>query len=49
MKKAMEDPELVKRAKDIGLDLVFMSSAEYGKFLIEQDDWVRPLIPLYRK
>lgn len=49
MKKAMEDPEHVKRAKDIGLDLVFMSAAEYGRFLAEQDDWVRPLIPLYRK
>jgi tripartite-type tricarboxylate transporter receptor subunit TctC len=49
MKKGMEDPEHVKRAKDIGLDLVYMSTAEYGKFLTEQDDWVRPLIPLYRK
>ncbi len=49
MKRAMEDPEHVKRAKDIGLDLVFMSAEEYGKFLTEQDDWARPLISLYRK
>jgi len=49
MKKAMEDPEHIKRAKDIGLELNFMSGEEYGKFLEEQDEWVRPLIALYRK
>jgi len=49
MKKAMEDPEHIKRAKDIGLELKWMSGEEYGKFLAEQDEWVRPLIALYRK
>jgi hypothetical protein len=45
----MEDAEHVKRAKDIGLALKLMSAAEYSKFLEEQDEWVKPLISLYRK
>jgi tripartite-type tricarboxylate transporter receptor subunit TctC len=45
----MDDPEHVKRAKDIGLELKWMSGEEYGKFLQEQDEWMRPLIALYRK
>lgn len=49
MKKAMEDPEHIKRAKDIGLELKRMSGEEYGRFLQEQDGWVPPPIALYRK
>jgi len=49
MKKAMEDPEHIKRAKDIGLELKRMSGEEYGRFLQEQDERVPPPIALYRK
>jgi Tripartite tricarboxylate transporter family receptor len=48
-RKPMEDAGHVKRVKDIGLALKLMSAAEYGKFLEEQDEWVKPLISLYRK
>jgi tripartite-type tricarboxylate transporter receptor subunit TctC len=49
MKKAMEDPEHIKWAKGIGLKPKRMKGEEYGRFLQEQDEWVRPLIALYRK
>ena len=45
----LERHPLAKRAKDIGLELKWMSGEEYGRFLQEQDEWVRPLIALYRK
>ncbi len=33
MEKAIEDPEHIKRAKEIGLELKWMSGEEYGRFL----------------
>lgn len=49
IKKAMEDPDHVKRMKDAGLTLRFMGIEEYTKFIDSQNDRAKQLIGLYRK
>jgi tripartite-type tricarboxylate transporter receptor subunit TctC len=48
IKKAMEDPDHVKRMKDAGLTLKFMGAEEYAQFLEAQNTRARDLIKLYR-
>lgn len=49
IKKAMEDPDHVKRMTDAGLTLKFMGSEDYAKFLEAENARARSLIELYRK
>jgi tripartite-type tricarboxylate transporter receptor subunit TctC len=49
IKKAMEDPDHVKRMKDAGLTLRFMEIEEYAKFIEGQNERAKQLIELYRK
>ncbi len=49
IKKAMEDPEHIERAKNAGLILKFMGIEEYTRFLEEQNTRVKELIKFYRK
>ena len=49
IKKAMDDPEHVKRMQEAGLTLKFMGIEEYGKFLESQNERAKQLIALYRK
>jgi tripartite-type tricarboxylate transporter receptor subunit TctC len=48
IKKAMDDPEHLKRMKDAGLTLKFMPVDEYIQFLEEQNNRAKDLIKLYR-
>ncbi len=48
IKKAMDDPDHVKRMKDAGLTLKFMGVEEYARFLDAQNSRARDLIKLYR-
>jgi tripartite-type tricarboxylate transporter receptor subunit TctC len=49
IKKAMDDPDHVKRMKEAGLSLKFMGVDEYAKFMETQNDRAKELISLYRK
>jgi tripartite-type tricarboxylate transporter receptor subunit TctC len=49
IKKAMDDPDHVKRMKDAGLSLKFMAIDEYAKFIESQNDRAKQLIGMYRK
>jgi tripartite-type tricarboxylate transporter receptor subunit TctC len=49
IKKAMEDPDHVKRMQEAGLTLKFMGIEEYGKFLEAQNERAKQLIAMYRK
>jgi tripartite-type tricarboxylate transporter receptor subunit TctC len=49
IKKAMDDPDHVKRMSDAGLTLKFMAVEEYAKFLESQNERAKDLINLYRK
>ena len=49
IKKAMDDPDHVKRMKDAGLTLKFMGVEEYAKFMETQNERAKQLISLYRK
>jgi len=49
IKKAMDDPDHVKRMKDAGLTLKFMGTQEYSQFLEVQNNRAKDLIKLYRK
>lgn len=49
IKKAMEDPDHVKRMKDAGLTLRFMGVEEYSQFIEAQNERAKQLISLYRK
>jgi tripartite-type tricarboxylate transporter receptor subunit TctC len=49
IKKAMDDPDHVKRMKESGLALKFMGVEEYAKFLESQNERAKNLIGLYRK
>ena len=49
IKKAMDDPEHVKRMADAGLTLKFMGVDEFGQFLESQNERAKQLIELYRK
>ena len=49
IKKAMEDPDHVKRMQEAGLTLKFMGVEEYGKFLEAQNERAKQLIAMYRK
>jgi tripartite-type tricarboxylate transporter receptor subunit TctC len=49
IKKAMDDPDHVKRMKESGLALKFMGVEEYSKFLEAQNERAKDLIGLYRK
>lgn len=49
IKKAMEDPEHVERAKKAGLLCRYMDSEEYTRFLEVQNRRVPELIKMYRK
>ena len=48
IRKAMEDPEHIKRMKDAGLTLKFMGIDEYNQFLETQNNRAKELIKLYR-
>ena len=48
IKKAMDDPDHLKRMKDAGLTLKFMGIEEYSQFLEAQNSRARELIKLYR-
>ncbi len=49
IKKAMDDPEHIKRMKDAGLTLKFMGAEEYAQFLEVQNSRAKDLIKLYRQ
>jgi tripartite-type tricarboxylate transporter receptor subunit TctC len=49
IQKAMDDPDHVKRMKDAGLSLKYMSIDEYAKFIEAQNERAKQLIGLYRK
>ncbi len=49
IKKAMDDPDHVKRMKDSGLTLKFLAIEEYGKFIESQNERAKQLIGMYRK
>ena len=49
IRKAMDDPEHVKRMADAGLSLKFMGIEEFGKFLDGQNERAKQLIAEYRK
>jgi tripartite-type tricarboxylate transporter receptor subunit TctC len=49
IKKAMDDPDHVKRMKDAGLTLKFMDADEYARFLEAQNTRAKDLIKLYRQ
>ncbi len=49
IKKAMADPEHVKRMTESGLTLKFMGVEEYGKFIDAQNERAKQLIGMYRK
>ena len=49
IKKAMDDPDHVKRMKASGLALKFMGVDDFAKFLESQNERAKDLIGLYRK
>ncbi len=49
IKKAMDDPDHVKRMKESGLALKFMGVDDFAKFLESQNERAKDLIGLYRK
>jgi putative tricarboxylic transport membrane protein len=49
IKKAMADPDHVKRMEAAGLTLKFMGIEEYGKFLERENARAKTLVELYRK
>jgi tripartite-type tricarboxylate transporter receptor subunit TctC len=49
IKKAMENPDHVKRMEQAGLTLRFMAPPEYAKFLEHENARAQSLIELYRK
>jgi len=49
IKKAMQDPDHIKRMKEAGLNLKFMGIDEYTKFMEVQNERAKELISLYRK
>jgi tripartite-type tricarboxylate transporter receptor subunit TctC len=49
IKKAMEDPEHVKRMKDAGLTLRFLGAEDYTRFLEGENARAIELIKIYRK
>ena len=49
IRKAMDDPDHVKRMKEAGLTLKFMGVEEYTKFIESQNERAKDLIGLYRK
>jgi tripartite-type tricarboxylate transporter receptor subunit TctC len=49
LKKAMDDPDHVKRMKESGLALKFMGVDDFAKFLETQNERAKDLIGLYRK
>ena len=49
LKKAMDDPDHVKRMKESGLALKFMGVDYFAKFLETQNERAKDLIGLYRK
>ena len=49
IKKAMEDPDHVRRMREAGLTLRFMGIEEYTKFIESQNERAKPLIGMYRK
>jgi tripartite-type tricarboxylate transporter receptor subunit TctC len=49
IKKAMDDPDHVKRMKEAGLTLKFMGVEDYAKFMETQNERAKELIQLYRK
>jgi len=49
LKKAMDDPDHVKRMKESGLALKFMGVEDFAKFLESQNERAKDLIGLYRK
>ncbi len=49
IKKAMDDPDHIKRMNEAGLTLKFMGVEEFGKFLDAQNERAKQLIALYRK
>jgi tripartite-type tricarboxylate transporter receptor subunit TctC len=49
IKKAMDDPDHVKRMKESGLALKFMGIDDFAKFLESQNERAKDLIGLYRK
>lgn len=49
IRKAMEDPDHVKRMTEAGLTLRFMGTDDYNRFLEQQNTRARSLIELYRK
>jgi tripartite-type tricarboxylate transporter receptor subunit TctC len=48
-KKAMEDPEHIKRMEQAGLAIKPMVGSEYGKFLRDLQEKAKPLVELSRK
>ena len=49
IKKAMDDPDHIKRMKDAGLTLKFMGVEEYSRFLDVENNRAKDLIKLYRQ
>ena len=49
IKKAMDDPDHIKRMAEAGLTLKFMGVEEFSKFLDGQNERAKQLISMYRK
>jgi len=49
LRKAMEDPDHVRRMKEVGLSVKFMGSEEFTGFIGREEARAKSLIDLYRK
>jgi tripartite-type tricarboxylate transporter receptor subunit TctC len=49
IKKAMADPDHVKRMKESGLTLKYLGIEDYAKFIGTQNERAKQLIGMYRK
>ena len=43
-KKCMEDPDFKKKAEELSVELKYMNSADFGKFLLAEDDRYKNLM-----
>ena len=43
-KKCMEDPDFKKKAEELSVELKYMNQADFGKFLISEDERYKNLM-----
>ena len=49
IQKAIEDPAVVQKMKDLGLETSYLSAAEYEQFWAGQEDDFKKVLPLVQK